>query len=171
MVIPYNLYTEVWDYDEPVPPPVPPPFDETAYRKALCLLRDPSKRIGIYAGLGCVDAGPSLARVAELLQAPVATTVSGKGTIADCHPLAVGWGYGAQGTRTAERSFKNVDVVLAVGARIQRGVRRRIIPFLNMIISSKSMPIPAISAATRRPAWEFTPTRAFFSIAFSPIPR
>lgn len=117
VVIPYQLYTEVWDYDDPVPPPVPPPFDEAAYRKALCLLKDPTKRVGIYAGMGCVDAGPSLTRVAELLQAPVATTVSGKGTINDGHPLAVGWGYGTQGTRTAEQAFKDVDVVLAVGAR------------------------------------------------------
>ena len=33
------------------------------------------------------------------------------------HPLAVGWGYGKQGTRAAERAFKDVDLVLAVGVR------------------------------------------------------
>src|SRR5262249_12925467 len=54
---------------------------------------------------------------AELLQAPVATSVSGKGVIDDCHPLAVGWGYGAQGTGTAETIFKHVDLVLAIGVR------------------------------------------------------
>ena len=37
--------------------------------------------------------------------------------IADAHPLAVGWGYGAQGTRAAEKVFKDVDLVLAVGVR------------------------------------------------------
>ena len=68
-------------------------------------------------GMGCVDAGPSLAAVAEMLQAPVATSVSGKGCIPDAHPLAVGWGYGTQGTRAAERTFKDVDLVLAVGVR------------------------------------------------------
>jgi acetolactate synthase-1/2/3 large subunit len=47
----------------------------------------------------------------------VATSVSGKGVIPDCHPLAVGWGYGPQGTRTAEEVFKKVDVVLAIGVR------------------------------------------------------
>src|SRR5262249_6263252 len=35
----------------------------------------------------------------------------------ECHPLAVGWGYGPQGTRTAEEVFKSVEVVLAVGVR------------------------------------------------------
>ncbi|MBX6316386.1 MAG: thiamine pyrophosphate-binding protein, partial [Isosphaeraceae bacterium] len=73
--------------------------------------------VGIYAGMGCVDAGPSLAAVAETLQAPVATSVSGKGVIPDGHPLAVGWGYGAFGTRAAEKTFKDVDLVLAIGVR------------------------------------------------------
>src|SRR5262249_3336230 len=53
----------------------------------------------------------------ELLQAPVATSVSGKGVIPETHPLAVGWGYGAQGTRAAEEVFKHVDLVLAIGVR------------------------------------------------------
>ena len=100
-----------------MPPPCPPPFDEQAYRRALAHLSDRRRRVGIYAGLGCVDAGPSLAAVAELLQAPVATSVSGKGAIPDHHPLAVGWGYGKQGTRAAEAAFKEVDLVLAVGVR------------------------------------------------------
>lgn len=117
VVIPFPLLTEVWDFDEPLPPPPPPPFDEAAYRHALGMLADRSQRVGIYAGMGCLDAGPALVAVAELLQAPVATSVSGKGCIPDSHPLAVGWGYGAQGTRAAERAFKDVDLVLAIGVR------------------------------------------------------
>ena len=62
-------------------------------------------------------ASQSLVEVAELLQAPVATSVSGKGVIPECHPLAVGWGYGPQGTRTAEQVFSDVDLVLAIGVR------------------------------------------------------
>jgi acetolactate synthase-1/2/3 large subunit len=119
VVIPYNFYSEVWDYSAP-PPPSPPalPFDEPAYRRALGLLSDRRLRIGIYAGVGCADASPRLAAAAELLQAPVATSVSGKGSLPDTHPLAVGWGYGAQGTRTAELTFKrDVDLVLAIGVK------------------------------------------------------
>ena len=40
-----------------------------------------------------------------------------QGCIPDAHPLAVGWGYGKQGTRAAEAAFKDVDLVLAIGVR------------------------------------------------------
>ncbi len=117
VLIPFPLFLEVWDYDQPAPPPYPIPFDEAAYRSIVCHLQDRSRRVGIYAGLGCAEAGPSLTAVAEMLQAPVATSVSGKGCIPDAHPLAVGWGYGKQGTRAAETAFKDVDLVLAIGVR------------------------------------------------------
>jgi acetolactate synthase-1/2/3 large subunit len=117
VVIPYPLFMEVWDYDLPVPPPTPVPFDEAAYGQVLAHLRDRRRRVGIYAGAGCADNGGTLAAVAEMLQAPVATSVSGKGCIPDSHPLAVGWGYGRQGTKAAEKAFKDVDLVLAVGVR------------------------------------------------------
>ena len=117
VVIPFSLYSLVWDYDQDIPPPYAVPFDEGDYQRVVAHLGNRRKRVGIYAGLGCIDAGPSLTAVAEILQAPVATSVSGKGVIPDSHPLAVGWGYGKQGTRTAERAFSNVDTVLAVGVR------------------------------------------------------
>src|SRR5207244_8795978 len=89
---------------------------EDAFLKALGLLSSKHK-VGIYAGLGCMDYGPTLLKVAELMQAPIATSVSGKGVVDECHPLAVGWGYGPQGTKTAEEVFKSVEVVLAIGVR------------------------------------------------------
>ena len=117
VVIPYNYYAEVWDFDVPPPPPMPLPLDETAYRKAVQLLSDRKLRVGIYAGMGCVNATEPLQQLAEILQAPVATSVSGKGVISEAHPLSVGWGYGPYGTRTAEKTFENVDLVLAVGVK------------------------------------------------------
>jgi acetolactate synthase-1/2/3 large subunit len=93
------------------------PFDEGAFFAALQILSNRACKVGIYAGMGCMDYAPALTSVAEMMQAPVATSVSGKGVINECHPLAVGWGYGAQGTRAAENAFKQVDVVLAVGVR------------------------------------------------------
>jgi acetolactate synthase-1/2/3 large subunit len=60
---------------------------------------------------------PALVRVAELLQAPVATSMMGKGVFPENHPLSVGWGYGPQGTRAAEQVFRHVDVVLAIGVK------------------------------------------------------
>jgi len=117
VVIPFPFYNQAWDFDQGVPPPYPVPFDQAAYPNVLARLADKRLRVGIYAGMGCAGAGASLTAVAELLQAPVATSVSGKGCIPDNHPLAVGWGYGKQGTRTAEKAFKEVDVVLAVGVK------------------------------------------------------
>ena len=117
VVLPFPLLTEVWEYDGVAPPPYPVAFDEPAYRRAIGVLSDRRSRVGIYAGMGCLDVGPALACAAEILQAPVATSVSGKGAISDQHPLAVGWGYGAQGTRAAEKAFKEVDIVLAVGVK------------------------------------------------------
>lgn len=117
VVIPYTMLIETHKYHNGPLPPAPLPFDPDAYQAALGLLSNRKLRVGIYAGLGCMDFGPSLTRVAEILQAPVATSVSGKGAIDECHPLAVGWGYGPQGTSTAEKAFKQVDCVLAIGVR------------------------------------------------------
>ncbi len=117
VVIPYPFFQEVWDYDQASPPPMPVPFDEAAYGRAVAHLSDRNRRVGLYVGLGCVNAAAYVPAVAEILQAPVATSVSGKGCIPDGHPLAVGWGYGKQGTRAAEAAFKDVDIVLAVGVR------------------------------------------------------
>ncbi len=117
VVVPYPLFIATCKFA--CAPPLGPsyPFDEEACRRALGLLANPKYRVGIYAGLGSMDYSPALVQAAELLQAPVATTVSGKGAMPDCHSLAVGWGYGPQGTRTAELAFKEVDLVLTLGAR------------------------------------------------------
>jgi acetolactate synthase-1/2/3 large subunit len=117
VIIPYNLLIDTHHYDSP---PLGAPalvLDETAFGCALQLLTNRKLRIGIYAGLGCMNYSCALVGLAELLQAPVATSVSGKGVIPENHPLAVGWGYGPQGTRTAEQVFHSVDLVLAIGVR------------------------------------------------------
>jgi acetolactate synthase I/II/III large subunit len=117
VVIPYNLFFEIQDFR--VPPSAPPalPWDEGSAARAIQMLSDRRLRIGIYAGLGCMDHAIQLVQTAELLQAPVATSISGKGVIPETHPLAVGWGYGPQGTTTAEEIFGDVDCILAIGVR------------------------------------------------------
>ena len=117
VVVPYTLLIDTCKYDCPPLAPCDLPFDEGAFLCAWQLLRQRGCKVGIYAGMGCMDYGESLTNVAEVLQAPVATSVSGKGVISECHPLAVGWGYGPQGTRAAENAFKKVDIVLAIGVR------------------------------------------------------
>ncbi len=117
VLVPYNLLIASHRYDSgPLGEPALP-FDERAFQQALGLLGNRKLRVGIYAGLGCMDCSPALVRLAETLQAPVATSVSGKGVIPEDHPLAVGWGYGPQGTCTAEQAFKCVDLALAMGVK------------------------------------------------------
>ncbi len=117
VVVPYTLLIDSCKFDSLPLAPCDVPFDEGAFLCALGLLRRRGCKVGIYAGMGCMDYGPLLVKTAEVLQAPVATSVSGKGVISECHPLAVGWGYGPQGTLTAENAFKKVDIVLAIGVR------------------------------------------------------
>src|SRR5262249_52609059 len=117
VVIPYNLFFETHKFQVPPPPSPSTPWDEVAAMRAVQLLSNRRLRIGIYAGLGCMDSSSELVQAAELLQAPVATSVSGKRVIPEPHPRAVGWGYGPQGPRTAEEAFKAVDSLLAVGVR------------------------------------------------------
>jgi acetolactate synthase-1/2/3 large subunit len=126
VVVPYNLFIEAHDYRCPPPAMPAPPFDEDAFQRALALLCDAKGRIGIYAGVGCMDYPDELAAVAELLQAPVATSVSGKGVIPESHPLAVGWGFGPHATEVAEHIFAGekahplktgVSTLLAIGVK------------------------------------------------------
>jgi acetolactate synthase-1/2/3 large subunit len=117
VVVPYPLLIEAHHFLSGPLDPEPLPWDEQAFLHALHLLSNRRIKVGIYAGFGCMNYVPSLVRVAEMLQAPVATSISGKGAFPENHPLAVGWGYGPQGTRTAEEAFRHVDLVLAIGVR------------------------------------------------------
>ena len=126
VVVPYNLLIDAADFRCPPPAVQALPFDDTAFARAHAVLADKHQRVGIYAGAGCLDFPGELAAVAELLQAPVATSVSGKGAISDAHPLAVGWGYGPHASAVAEAAFDGerghplrtgVTTVLAVGVK------------------------------------------------------
>jgi acetolactate synthase-1/2/3 large subunit len=117
VVIPYNLLIESCRYHCGPLGPAAVPFDAAACQRALQLLADRRLRVGIYAGYGCMDYTPDLVRLAELLQAPVATSLAGKGAFPENHPLSVGWGYGPQGTVAAEEAFKHRDLVLALGVK------------------------------------------------------
>ena len=70
-------------------------------------------------GGGVVIAGAmdALARVAKLLNAPVCTTVSGKGSLAETHPLCAGV-VGANGGVIATREVvQQADLVIFIGCR------------------------------------------------------
>ena len=70
----------------------------------------------IFAGNGVAMSGAfdELRALAELLQAPVATTLVGKGVFPETHPLSIGT-TGIWGARVANDTTRNADVILAVG--------------------------------------------------------
>jgi acetolactate synthase-1/2/3 large subunit len=77
-----------------------------------------AKRPFIFAGGGVESAGAteSLARVAEVLGAPVVTSVFGRGAISDRHPLALGDGWGR--FDLYDELLTQADLALVVGSRI-----------------------------------------------------
>lgn len=123
VVIPYTMLTETHDYKTPPAEAIGLPFDNECFFKAIKLLSETRFKVGIYAGQGCMDYSDQLVALAELLQAPVATSVSGKGCFPECHPLSVGWGYGSHATGAAERVFasnnplEQIELLLAIGVR------------------------------------------------------
>ena len=103
---------------QPAPPATPaaPPLPQAEVdRIAAALLQ--VRAVGIYAGAGCFGAEEALARVAEALQAPVATTITGRGVIPEDHPWSVGYGFGPSGTPVARRAFARIDTLLALGCK------------------------------------------------------
>jgi len=99
-------------------PPPPPPADAAAVDEAARLLVQ-ARRPVIVAGNGVrlSRAFGELARVAEALGAPVATTAGGKGTFAETHELALGV-CGNFGTPLAHAEVGAADVILAVGSKL-----------------------------------------------------
>ena len=87
---------------------------------AVELLRGAERPL-IWAGAGVLAAGASaeLARLAELLAAPVFCTMPGKSALPETHPLCLGAGSGTT-TLAAHRWLSECDVLLALGASLTR---------------------------------------------------
>lgn len=78
-------------------------------------IRSKKKVIGLF-GYGAVrsNAGAQMRAFVERFQIPFATTLDGKGIIAEDHPLALGV-FADSGHASAAKAFVQADVVLAVG--------------------------------------------------------
>lgn len=72
---------------------------------------------GIYVGWGAANATEYLINIAELLGAPVATTLQGKASFPASNPLHTGFGFGPNSIPAAQKAFKNCDAMLAIGVR------------------------------------------------------
>ena len=77
-----------------------------------------SRRPVLYVGHGAVasDAGRAILQLAEKLQAPVVTTLLGKGAVPEDQPLHLGM-LGMHGTAYANKAVADCDLIMAIGAR------------------------------------------------------
>jgi 5-guanidino-2-oxopentanoate decarboxylase len=85
-----------------------------AVAAAADLLSKASKPV-ILAGGGSLGASQSLLELAELLQAPVITTVNGKGAIPETHPLSLGSEIRFQ---NAQDLCNSSDALLVIGSKL-----------------------------------------------------
>lgn len=99
-------------------PPLPQP-DTGAVARAAAALAEARAPI-IVAGGGAVaaDAQREIRELAELLAAPVLTSLSGRGSISDDHPLSAG-GLGAHRNPLSRRLLAEADCVLGLGTRFE----------------------------------------------------
>ena len=88
--------------------------DPVALAEAAGLLAS-AKNPVIIAGGGATDAAPELTAIAERLGAPVLTTLNGKGTVEERHPLSLGSNLRLAAARTVAES---ADVLLVVGSKL-----------------------------------------------------
>ena len=98
------------------PPPVLPAPAEKSIRDIIECIQS-SHNIGIFAGWGCRDASAELIELAELLQAPVSTTMQGYGVFAGTHPLHTGMSFGVSAVPAAKNAFAGIDCLIAIGTK------------------------------------------------------
>jgi acetolactate synthase-1/2/3 large subunit len=108
----------------------PNPFPDPREMDWAVTLLSKARRPVIMAGGGVVaaDASGELVRLAELLMAPVTTTLMGKGVIPSDHPLFAGL-CGMHGTGEANMLVSESDVLLVVGARMSDRTTARLEEF------------------------------------------
>ncbi|MCD1294191.1 acetolactate synthase, large subunit, biosynthetic type [Methanocella sp. CWC-04] len=98
--------------------------------KKACELIEKAERPVLYIGGGAIISGAhdEIFSLAELLMAPVTTTLMGKGAFPEDHPLSLGM-LGMHGTRYANYAIIDSDLLIAIGARFDDRVTGKIESF------------------------------------------
>ncbi|HEX9112504.1 MAG TPA: thiamine pyrophosphate-binding protein, partial [Terriglobales bacterium] len=104
------------DLQAPESPLAPPAAHGELVERARQWI-EASRRPLLYLGLGAIQAGTDLVALAERLNAPVATTISGKGVFDEKHPLWLWCGFGAAAPSFVRKIATSCDLTLAIGCR------------------------------------------------------
>lgn len=133
-------------------PPPPPPAGADAVAAAAKALRT-AKRPVLIAGNGVrlSAAYESLRLLAEAGGLPVVTTPSGKGCLAETHPLALGV-FGTFGTAAANACVAEADLVLVVGSKLTASDTARENPDL---LNPERQVFIQIDVESRNASWTF----------------
>lgn len=132
--LPYNIGNFLGEVDELPPFVAAAPqrtLDHASLRQAAQMLVD-ARQPGLFLGWGALAAQAELVELAELLGAPVCTTLQGLSAFPGNHPLHTGMGFGAYAVPAAANAFARCDCLLAIGTR-----------FAEIPTGSYSMPVPA----------------------------
>jgi acetolactate synthase-1/2/3 large subunit len=127
------LNTELeWDgYPEKVDIPGyhPPVREEPRLKDAALLVRSATRPV-LYLGGGIriADAHREVFQFAELVGAPVVTSVHGKGAFPETSPQCLGM-FGMHGARYANYTVQNADLIVALGARFDDRVTGKLSTF------------------------------------------
>jgi pyruvate dehydrogenase (quinone) len=87
--------------------------DEAELRQAADVLNAGSK-VAMLVGQGAIGAAAELEAAADLLGAPIAKALLGKGAVADDSPFVTG-GVGLLGTRASQAALEECDTLLMIG--------------------------------------------------------
>ena len=114
------------------------PQDVLEAARALLDAKNPVIQAG--QGVLYADACQELLELAELLQAPVMTTLAGKSAFPEKHPLALGSGSGVM-SGTAYQFLKDADLVFGIGTSFSKHGLTTTIPPGKVLIHATNDPI------------------------------
>jgi acetolactate synthase-1/2/3 large subunit len=118
--IPYQLLAEYTPKTNYAPPSegsdIEPSIAEKRIEEALNALGR-CRQLGVIAGIGASHAQAELIELAEWMNAPVFTTLSGRGTFPDDHPLSLRFGWELEECTALNSILGACDLILAVGTK------------------------------------------------------
>ena len=110
----HDVEADAWG---PALTPTIPTATREQIARAAALLSSHGVKPLLYAGLGAQGATAELLALAERLEAPVATTIQGKGVFPESHPLFLWNGFGTAAPPFVREVAKERDITFAIGCR------------------------------------------------------